>query len=93
MKKIFSILIFAMFISCAPHHQSSSTNSTNNQDSTSNVQHPKLNAPIYSYSETNRGISVIVVDSCEYVYCEGSSIAIVHKNNCRFCKERNQNKR
>ena len=31
------------------------------------------------------GISILVIDSCEYVYYEGR---ITHKGNCKYCRQR-----
>lgn len=37
---------------------------------------------------------VIVIDSCEYIErFEGHAGLLSHKGNCRFCKERNKNKK
>lgn len=37
------------------------------------------------------GIEVVEVDSCEYVVARISTgVAIVHKQNCIFCKQRNE---
>lgn len=38
---------------------------------------------------TSYGVSVFTVDSCEYVIYHGiQKGGIVHKQNCKFCKER-----
>lgn len=37
------------------------------------------------------GISVAIIDSCEYLYRDGGYNALLaHKGNCRFCVERNE---
>lgn len=37
------------------------------------------------------GINVIEIDSCEYIISHvNSGQIIIHKQNCRFCKERRQ---
>lgn len=37
-------------------------------------------------------VNVVIIDSCEYVVAEEyqRAISIVHKQNCRFCAERNR---
>lgn len=34
------------------------------------------------------GISIAVIDSCEYLYRQDRFLS--HKGNCRFCKERSE---
>ncbi len=36
------------------------------------------------------GLSVVVIDSCEYLYRDGGNNMLTHKGNCKFCKERNE---
>jgi hypothetical protein len=46
-------------------------------------QEAKRQKPVVGYSETPRGISVQVVDGCQYVYAETrNGVAICHKANC-----------
>lgn len=43
----------------------------------------KKQTPVVSYHDTPRGISVQVVDGCQYIYVEtGNGVAICHKENC-----------
>jgi len=38
-------------------------------------------------------LSTFEYDSCEYIIIgEGNKIAMTHKGNCKFCKERNKHK-
>lgn len=38
---------------------------------------------------TNRTIQIVEIDSCEYIYMRRfSSISLVHKGNCKYCKLR-----
>ena len=36
--------------------------------------------------------NVITIDSCEYICSKYSTIGIIHKQNCRFCKKRDKQK-
>lgn len=48
-----------------------------------NRQKPVRQKPVVNYSETPRGISVQVIDNCQYIYAEtGNGVAIIHKANC-----------
>lgn len=41
------------------------------------------------YVVVNQGVQVLVIDSCEYVWCKnGYGAGIAHKGNCKFCIER-----
>lgn len=78
MKKIlFAFAIFSL-AACGTHeHQ---------------TENPSVNKATISYHDTPRGISVQIIDDCEYIYCEtGSGVAITHKQNCKFCEERKNN--
>ena len=35
---------------------------------------------------------VITIDSCEYITSKHNTIGIIHKQNCRFCEERDKQK-
>lgn len=35
-------------------------------------------------------LMIVVIDSCEYLYRDGSDGVLAHKGNCKFCKERNE---
>ena len=35
-------------------------------------------------------ISVMVIDSCEYIYINNDVRSLTHKGNCKFCFERNE---
>lgn len=35
-------------------------------------------------------ISVMVIDSCEYVFINSDTRSLTHKGNCKFCAERNK---
>ena len=41
-------------------------------------------------SNMNGSISVVQVDSCEYIVCSSNGISIIHKQNCKFCVIRNK---
>jgi len=45
----------------------------------------------YEETKINSDYSVRVIDSCEYILLNGVGVK-AHKGNCRFCKERRQNK-
>lgn len=54
------------------------------------------NSPRYSVASSklspdiHYGVNTIVHDSCEYVIYSGSQKGgIIHKGNCKFCKQRN----
>lgn len=56
---------------------------------------PQIN--LGEYSTTGRGnsyLSIIVIDSCEYVGYLGGTYSdfLTHKGNCKFCAKRNENK-
>jgi len=43
----------------------------------------RIKKPEVSYNDTPRGISIQVIDGCQYVYAEtNNGVAIVHKANC-----------
>lgn len=92
MKKLLSLVIISGFLfSCVQRPkdgQSATLTEEGIEVTTDSLQ--KYQREIIPYSDTKRGISVVVVDSCEYVYCETSGVEIIHKQNCRFCRERNQ---
>jgi hypothetical protein len=68
-------IMFTVFLSCAPR-------SENLPQVSSIVQQSKVDLVI-GYNRTPRGISIVVIDGCQYVYVETSSgVAIVHKQNC-----------
>lgn len=35
-------------------------------------------------------MAVRTIDSCEYILAEYNGISIIHKANCKFCKERSK---
>jgi hypothetical protein len=46
----------------------------------------------FPYHRTDE-LHVVVIDSCEYIVCNGlaeKDVAITHKGNCSFCKIRNK---
>jgi len=48
--------------------------------------------PRYAYTGNRLDVSVIDIDSCEYVVAQtgfaDGGLSIVHKNNCKYCKSR-----
>lgn len=70
---LFMFFIF-VFIGCSPRHEQNEPTQVNNKFK---------GETIISYENTPRGISVQVIDDCQYIYCEtASGVAIVHKANC-----------
>lgn len=51
-------------------------------------------------TETNRNmgcdkfieIEVLTIDSCEYLYLPYNYSQLTHKGNCKYCKQRNEQK-
>ncbi len=71
------LLILILFNSCKKSH----TNINKSAIATN------INAP----SVTNEGIQILVIDSCEYIWCKnGYGAGLTHKGNCKFCAERNK---
>jgi len=75
MKKLLIIIFGFSLVTCTPHEN------TNNQTTQEN---PKFKGEtVVSYANTPRGISIQVIDDCQYIYCETTSgVAIIHKANC-----------
>ena len=55
------------------------------------TNHPKVEES-NTYDDcvvVNEGVQVLVIDSCEYVWCKnGYGAGIAYKGNCKFCIER-----
>ena len=78
MKKLLIVLVgITLFMCCNP------------QSRTENHQAPKEKEVeahrVMGLTDTPSGISIIVIDNCEYIYCEisGHSASIIHKQNCK----------
>ncbi len=81
MKKLVLICILSstVFYSC-------------NKNNSSNELKVEESNTYDGYVVVNEGVQVLVIDSCEYVWCKnGYGAGIAHKGNCRFCRERNIN--
>lgn len=77
MNKLIFILVLLLG-SCAPPNQS-----TQSQDNSDDSESSLIDLKI-PYKDTPRGICVVNIDSCEYIYCEvrNGGVAITHKQNC-----------
>lgn len=46
-------------------------------------------AVVYDTKDKNCPFNIIIIDSCEYIYCiDGPRTCLSHKGNCKFCKQR-----
>lgn len=85
MKKIIVTVVLSLFLSC--------------EISESNVEQIDFNTNTIKakddYGIGRTRIDVITIDSCEYIILSGKSGygaygGIVHKHNCKFCKQRKE---
>ena len=85
MKKI--LFVITLFIvSCSPPDRDGMERNSNQEET---IQEANVQDVLIPYKETPKGISVQIIDSCEYIYCEVTEgVTITHKQNCIFCKER-----
>jgi molybdenum cofactor biosynthesis enzyme MoaA len=75
---LYTMLVALLFVGCKESNQES------NQESKS-VKAEK----IYDYEVTNQGTQILVIDSCEYVWCKnGNGAGLTHKGNCKLCLAR-----
>ena len=78
MKKLLILsLLFSILCSCA------------NETDNSKTKYKSTDKNYKAIGTDDLYYDIIVIDSCEYVK---GFYRLAHKGNCRFCKERNENK-
>ena len=92
MKKLFLILVVCstLLVACGPSAEEIALMEQQNQ--THFKENKKLILGTFPYGNVDQ-LSVVVIDSCEYLVCNAASnsqIAITHKGNCKYCRARLQ---
>jgi len=105
MKKLLKVLIYVMVLlalsSCAEKLSKEETKIIEKVRVEKHEALPQIEKDFIKNRYINlneRGFKIIVIDSCEYIQYytyvgRGGAYGLTHKGNCKFCRERNKNKK